>query len=669
MTIIASVTKSGYKTDGGVYDEVSLMRGDNLLGTVLVKLGKNSKTHGEVLSEAGYKDYTWDFALSGEPVIPLEKLFFNGHNAPISDFERVEDFKPFRELGASRYRHFYRPGRPLDALLVNKGSDTLFVHLHGATERTSTVLPRFERLATIANKEVTSLYFSDPTLHVDENIQLTWYTGWEDVDVQRDIAMWIQKAAAELECKYIVVAGSSGGGFASLQISALIPGSWALPMNPQTSIHKYYVGGDSSVRGVQRAYIKHAHPEIATGPVEKMDLEPDWTLLLGDETSVVRRYSEPINNNVVFVQNTNDWHFEQHWLPFKEACAAAGNLENVELITYSGPKAHVAPDKEAFEMSFKAVMSRVHQAELRDAEKRRAVSRFDERYDAELIEFGFAEEIPWDQLSSQIGHRFRISVRPPGGSLPLEMLYIPRASPDLLIGLHGAEQRSTMEFPKFQFVNSFVSQRTESLLFLADSTLTLHEELSIGWMAGNAKTDLVKEYSEVVNTLNAMAGHVNTVLAGHSAGATVAIRMGAHIPNSTAVAVNPQLSVELHRPWLIPKLREAAFSEYATDYGMLSAFRERLDLTRTLTHRESSSRFYWFSHAEDTLSFQTYPHFPAVCDFLRIGEDGGTTQNGDRIVKCRWETTNPNKHALPGSIIPFIEYTLGESTGAELLIE
>lgn len=669
MTIIASVTKAGFKTDDGVFDEVTLTEKDKVLAVLPVKLGKTALLHDEVIEDAGFSDYEWDFNIPKSPVISLEKLFFNGHNAPITEVEKIDDYKPWDALGVSRYRHFYRADRPLDALLVNKGSEILFVHLHGATERETTRLPRFERLATIANEDVTSLYFSDPTLHVDEKIQLTWYTGWEGTDVQRDIASWIQTTANELGCKQIIVAGSSGGGFASLQISALIPGSWALPMNPQTSIHKYYVGGDPSVRGIQRAYIRHVHPEIATEPIAKMDLTPDWTLKLGDETSVVRRYSGPIDNKVVFVQNTNDWHFEQHWLPFKEACSDSGNIENVELITYEGPNAHVAPDKKAFAMSFQSIMARVRKSELRSAEQRRFDAGIDDRYGAEILVCESVNEIPWATLASRAGEKFRISVAAAQGELPLEMLYIPREHPELLVGLHGAEQRSKMEFPKFQFVNSFVAQRSESLLFLADSTLILDDDLSIGWMVGNAQFDLAREYASAIQDLVGATRYTRTILAGHSAGATAAIRLGTLIPNSVAVAVNPQLSVDLHRPWLLPKLRQAAFPEYTTNFGMISAFRERFDLTTALKNRAPNSRFDWFSHAEDDLSFETYPHFPAVCDYLRLSANGGKTNDGDRVLKCRWETQNPNKHALPGGIIQFIKYSLGENDGESLIIE
>lgn len=657
MTLVASITRQGYRTDEGLWDEVTLTKGQDLVATVPVKISKTALSHDETLRQAGYEEYEWDFTIGDPATIPLDKLFFTGHNAPITEVPTIDAFAPHTDEGASRYRHFYTPDRPLDALLINKGSDTLVVHLHGATDRSTTTLPRFERLATIAQEDVTSLFFSDPTLHVHEAIQLTWYTGWEGVDVQQHIADWAKQTARTLGIKNIIIAGSSGGGFASLQISALIPGSWALPMNPQTSIHKYYVGGDPNVRGIQRAYIRRVHPEIAEGPIDQMDLTPDWTLKLGDEVSTLRRYSKPVDNQILFVQNTNDWHYEQHWLPFLEACQTSGNDKNIELITYEGPKAHVAPDKETFAKGLKAVLDRVKNA-----------AASDDRYDAEIVRVSKASEIPWAELSEKIGERFRIVVQQSPRHLPLEMLYIPRGGDRLIVGLHGAEQRSQITFPKFQFVNSLLIQRTESLLFLADTTLTLDEALGIGWMVGNAHNDVAESYGHVIRSLNHATGIQQTVLLGHSAGATAAIRLGTLIPDSLAIGVNPQLSVDLHRPWLIPKLRKAAFPEYGTDFAMMAAHRERFDLTVALGERAPGSTFVWFSHIDDPLSFEEYPHFPVLCDFLGLAEHGGITASGDRVYACRWETSNPNKHALPGGILPFLSFALGEEPSIDLSI-
>lgn len=349
MVQIATVSRRGYVKDGKTWDDVSVTHENGeLLGTVQVQINQSEYSHDEALKAAGYGPYKWDFELSDNPTIPIEKLFFNGHNAPLHSVEVVEDFDPTEALGASRYRHTYEEGRHLDALLVNKGSDVLVVYLHGATFRKKTRLPRFERLATLSREDVSSIYFSDPTMHLHERVMLGWYTGWKGVNAQQHIADWAIAAAQKIGASHIVVAGASGGGFASLQVSGLIPDSVCLTFNPSTKIHEYYTNGDPGVRGAQRDYIRYVHPEVVTGKIDSMDLDPDWTVTLGDEVSAIRRYSKPVLNWVLFVNNINDWHIEQHFEPFMESARKGGNVDRIQVLDYEMGYGHFPPKTPEF---------------------------------------------------------------------------------------------------------------------------------------------------------------------------------------------------------------------------------------------------------------------------------------------------------------------------------
>ena len=54
-----------------------------------------------------------------------------GLNAPRIVLNNLDDFPENQLLGAAQYRYHYEDGPKLDALLVNKKSDTLVVSLHG----------------------------------------------------------------------------------------------------------------------------------------------------------------------------------------------------------------------------------------------------------------------------------------------------------------------------------------------------------------------------------------------------------------------------------------------------------------------------------------------------------------------------------------------------------
>ncbi|MGK9280377.1 hypothetical protein KXR73_06775 [Micrococcus luteus] len=341
----AIMTAQGTRDERGVLDIATLVTQEGAeVGSVEILRSVDGPTPDEAIKAAGFWPFKWDFEVGDPPTIPMEKLFFNGHNAPVHLVEDAASPTYATNLGASRYRYEYGQGRYLDSLLLSKGSDTLVVCLHGATSRSATKLPRFERMATLAARDINSLFFSDPTLQLNDRMELAWYTGWGGEDVQAQIAAASVEAARTLGCRTLIFTGSSGGGFAALQVSALVPGSIAVPMNPQTDIESYFVNGDPALRGPQRSYAIWVHPEVVGH-----DPSPGWSLELGDHVSPLRRYSHKRENYVLFVQNVNDFHYEQHYLPWLGAAARGENLsERFRVLEYDGPQGHVAPSAEVF---------------------------------------------------------------------------------------------------------------------------------------------------------------------------------------------------------------------------------------------------------------------------------------------------------------------------------
>lgn len=278
--------------------------------------------------------------------IPAQDLAPNGLNAPLHQVADADSFAPVGELGVARYRHTFTGDRHLDALLVNKGTEVLIVTFHGALDRKRYTLPRFERLATTGEFGQSMMFFSDPTLWTDPTFQLAWYTGWKDQEVQPLIADWAVRAAHAVGASRIIFTGSSGGGFAALQVSALVPGSVCLAFNPSTSIHGYLSDGTST--GTQRTYVKVLYPELAGGNVWAMDFTDDWAAGLGDRMSVRKRYATPRENYVIYADNPNDWHHDIDLPALKEVMTATGSAERLRVHSYEGPKSHVPPNPRQF---------------------------------------------------------------------------------------------------------------------------------------------------------------------------------------------------------------------------------------------------------------------------------------------------------------------------------
>lgn len=295
-------------------------------------------------------EVTQDIPMESPPresgTIPAHDLAPNGLNAPLHEVADPSSFAPVRELVAARYRHTFGGDRHFDALLVNKGTEVLIVTFHGALDRTRYTLPRFERLATTGEFGQSMMFFSDPTLWADPTFQLGWYTGWKNQEVQPLVAEWAITAAHAVGASRIIFTGSSGGGFAALQVSALVPGSVCLAFNPSTSIHGYLSGGTST--GTQRTYVKVLYPELAGGNVWAMDFTDDWAAGLGDRMSVRKRYATPRENYVMYADNPNDWHHDVDLPALTDVMAAAGTADRLRVHTYEGPTGHVPPNPRQF---------------------------------------------------------------------------------------------------------------------------------------------------------------------------------------------------------------------------------------------------------------------------------------------------------------------------------
>lgn len=250
-------------------------------------------------------------------------------------------------------------------------------------------------------------------------------------------------------------------------------------------------------------------------------------------------------------------------------------------------------------------------------------------------------------------------------SLPVDLLFYPRSTDRLIVGFHGAENRATSDFPKFQFVRSFLS-RKESLLFISDSTLLQGQKINIGWSAGNEQTPLADLLSSAVRSAGEALSVKETLLVGHSAGGFSAIKVGSQVPNSRAISVNGQSVVGRYHPWTVANLHKYAFPECGTQAEMLERYPDRLDLRTVLESRIDSSSFTYFGNPNDTASFGPLPHFPLLAEAFSLDSHGGVTDRGDAFVPATWGEDG-GRHALPGTILPFVELVLGEKPSREII--
>lgn len=190
----------------------------------------------------------------------------------------------------------------VDGLFVKRRSSKLLIVFHGALNRDKYTLPRFEYKSSLKDFDGSILFLQDPTLYLHKRLGLGWYIGTDSDDGHSIISYLVSEASRVLGPKQLVLAGSSGGGFAALAISARIPGSAALVFSPQTSVEKYNLNH-------RRRLMSAAFPTL-TPTIET--LTP-----LEDRLDMGALYSKGTENKIFYLQNTGDpFHMKNHCLPF-----------------------------------------------------------------------------------------------------------------------------------------------------------------------------------------------------------------------------------------------------------------------------------------------------------------------------------------------------------------
>lgn len=272
------------------------------------------------------------------------------------------------------------------------------------------------------------------------------------------------------------------------------------------------------------------------------------------------------------------------------------------------------------------------------------------------------ESVAWDTGTSA---RYIVVGQHP---LPIDVLLMPRPSDRLIVAFHGAEGPS-VDLPKFQFVRSMEMARSESVLFLSDSSLLLGDKIGVAWMAGSPDFHLVPALARVVQNVAAALGVKETVLIGHSAGGFAAVAVGAQVPNSRAISVNGQTVTWEYEAWAVEEVRSVAFPRMGGVDEMVSVYKDRFDLRRIVASRVPFSSFTHFAHRTDQASFGRMPQFPRFSESFGMGDEGGRTPEGDALVPCWWDAGGGSGHAIPGTILPFLNLVLGEKPSRDIVYE
>lgn len=133
--------------------------------------------------------------------------------------------------------------------------------------------------------------------------------------------------------------------------------------------------------------------------------------------------------------------------------------------------------------------------------------------------------------------------------IPLEALLVNRReeSRTLMVSFHGATDRDKYQMPRFEWLRVITSHTQHSAMFFSDATLRTTEKLRIGWYTGWKDLDLNPLMAEWIRRAAQACGAEEVVLLGSSAGGFGALQVSTLLPDSLAVAFNPQAAIARYK--------------------------------------------------------------------------------------------------------------------------
>lgn len=219
-----------------------------------------------------------------------------GEHASVADFERRES------LGDGLHTIHGGPV-PIDVLVRLRPRRPLVFSFHGNTPRNPELkLPVFTGLNVTRDLDASFVALSDPSLYLDPNLKLAWFSGSSGWNLQTVLKQVLRKIVAIAAADDLIFFGGSGGGFASLYYSAAFPGSLAMVWNPQTDIAAY-----NPPHVAEYGRIAFGLPDHSTTTSALPGLI---------DSNLARVYDGTPSNYIVYLQSNTDGHVITHMRPF-----------------------------------------------------------------------------------------------------------------------------------------------------------------------------------------------------------------------------------------------------------------------------------------------------------------------------------------------------------------
>lgn len=234
-------------------------------------------------------------------------------------------------------------GRPIHLNWRNEGLSTTLVMFTAAVKKTVKTVPVYSGRRVAAGLDANVLMISDPTLKASTELTLAYYAG---SSLHRNLQLDLTRIIKSLtEGHRAIFFGGSGGGFPALEQGPRFPGSTVFILNPLTHVNLIE-------RANHASYFKHAWKCLPPK-------DPNRVRFVN---SVIDVYSEPVDTQVLCLQNARDeFHIKHYWQPFLDAAHPSNRVYTLGPALDEG---HTGPNRESMMRLFECVVQHEDWGEL-----------------------------------------------------------------------------------------------------------------------------------------------------------------------------------------------------------------------------------------------------------------------------------------------------------------
>lgn len=190
----------------------------------------------------------------------------------------------------------------------------------------------------------------------------------------------------------------------------------------------------------------------------------------------------------------------------------------------------------------------------------------------------------------------------------IPFLYFPSGKKRLFVLLQSAITRSAHTLPAFMRWNwARLGLFPGDVLCIADTTIELHKDMSIGYYLGNPKSRILDDVVGIVSSVAKNNGIPNRDIYfwGSSAGGYSALSLAAKLPGSTAVSINGQTNIlRYHVKQQVDLIREFCFDGLSSN-AVSESYPNLVDMV-AVWGKEGSSRAVMVQNLNDRHHFDDH---------------------------------------------------------------